>query len=314
MDVSTKLKNNGIGIVVFIYVILSIVSLTFFPFMHSDEGWLASLSRSMIIERDIGATEDFFPEASRNPHAIKSLFHIIQIPFITTSFSLISVRILSFIVGLFTLFFFFKSSLSIFNNKRYALLITLLLALDIQFIYISHFARQEIFILLIFSICLWVFYRPIKKWTFKNDILGGTLIGISIGFHPNIFIIATGFIFIYIFYSIFNRITKCSNKPTLLNTLLYVFILGLFGLLFIGISQLLDPEFISNYLNFGADHGVTNSLYTKLLKLPRFYEKMFSRISGTYYLPDIKLQLIVFTVSFFLLIPATLIFRKKEST
>lgn len=314
MKSSAILKNHGIKIAMFIYVILSIGSLTYFPFMHSDEGWLASLSRSMITEKDIGATEDFFHEASRNPHAIKSLFHIFQIPFITASFSLISVRILSFLVGLVTLFFFFKTSLSIFNNKKHAWLLTLLLAMDIQFIYISHFARQEIFILLVFSICLWFFYKPIKKWSFKNDIIMGALIGISIGFHPNIFIIATGFIFIYIFYSIHTRFTKYYSKPGFLNTLLFVLLLGFFGLIFIGISQILDPEFISNYLNFGANHGVTNSFYTKLLKLPRFYEKMFSRISGTYYLPDIRIQLVVFTVSFLFLIPVSLIFKKNRST
>ncbi len=307
-------KNHSIAAAVLIYVILSISSLTNFPFMHSDEGWLASLSRSMFIERNIGATEEFFHEANRNPHAIKSLFHIIQIPFITASFSLFSVRLLSFITGLFTLFFLFKSSFFIFKNKMHALIITSFLAMDIQFIYISHFARQEIFILLTFSICLWFFYKPIKQWSFKHDIIMGTIIGISIGIHPNIFIIATGFIFIYIYYSILNRITIYNNKPTLLNTLLFVFILGLFGLLFIGMSQLLDPGFLSNYLNFGADHGVTNSLYTKLLKLPGFYGKMFSRISGTYYLPDIKIQLLFFAVSFLLIIPVNLIFRKNKST
>ena len=308
------IKNPFLSAALFIYIILSLVSLTFFPFMHSDEGWLASLSRSILVERDIGATEDFFHEVNRNPHAIKSLFHLIQIPFTAAGFTLFSVRLLSLLAGLATLYFLFRSSLLIFHDRLFAGFVVILTALDIQFIYASHFARQEIIILLIFSICLYIFITPVKIWSYKKDIIIGGILGISIGFHPNVFIIATGFIFLYVFYSIVSALTKTGEKPTFLNTGVLILTLGLFGIIYISFSQILDSYFISNYLNFGADHGVASPLFIKLLKLPRFYRKMFFRISGTYYLPDIRVQLVMFSASFLLLIPLTLIIRKNRTT
>ncbi|MEA1910718.1 MAG: hypothetical protein U9N32_03460, partial [Spirochaetota bacterium] len=113
MQNTARLKKHGIAVAVFIYIILSILSLTYFPFMHSDEGWLASLSRSILLERNIGATEDFFHEVERNPHAIKTLFHLMQIPFISTGFNLFAVRLLSLIAGFITLYFLFLSSIII---------------------------------------------------------------------------------------------------------------------------------------------------------------------------------------------------------
>ncbi len=311
---TTILKNPAITVSVLIYVILSIASLTYFPFMHSDEGWLASLTRSILVERDIGATEDFFHEVNRNPHAIKSLFHLIQIPFTAAGFTLFSVRLLSLLAGLATLYFLFRSSLLLFHDKLFAIFVVVLTAIDIQFIYTSHFARQEIIILLIFSICLYIFFKPIKNWSYKKDIIIGGILGISIGFHPNIFIIASGFIFLYIFYSVIGLFAKKRNNPSFKNSGLLFFILGLSGIIYIIFSLILDPDFISNYINFGADHGVANPLFIKLLKLPGFYEKMFFRISGTYYLPDIRAQLVMFSASFLLLIPVTLIVRKNRTT
>ena len=308
------LKNPVITASVLIYVILSIATLTYFPFMHSDEGWLASLTRSILVETDIGATEDFFHEVNRNPHAIKSLFHLVQIPFAAADFTLFSVRLLSILAGLATLYFLFRSSLLLYHDKLFAVIVVALTAIDIQFIYISHFARQEIIILLVFSICLYIFSKPIENWSYNKDIIIGSILGISIGFHPNIFIIASGFIFLYIFYSVIYQITGKKGKPSFRNTGLLIFILGLFGSIYIILSLTLDPGFISNYTNFGADHGVTSSFFIKLLKLPRFYEKMFFRISGTYYLPDIRTQLIIFSASFLLLIPLTLIVRKNRTT
>ena len=159
-----------------------------------------------------------------------------------------------------------------------------------------------------------IFYKPIKNWSYKKDIIIGGILGISIGFHPNIFIIATGFIFLYVFYSIVGILSKTRKKPSFFNTGVLILTLGLFGIIYISFSQILDPDFISNYLNFGADHGVTSPLLIKLLKLPRFYRKMFFRISGTYYLPDIRTQLVIFTASFLLLIPLTLVIRKNRIT
>ena len=65
-----------------IYVAVSSGCLTEFPLMHSDESWLAGLSRNMLAERNVGATETFFDAKVRYPHTFKTLFHLCQILFI----------------------------------------------------------------------------------------------------------------------------------------------------------------------------------------------------------------------------------------
>ena len=306
------IKNPCISAAVFIYIILSIASLIYFPTMHSDEGWLASLSRTISIEHNIGASEDFFHEVNRNPHAIKSLFHLLQIPFINFSFSLFTVRLLSLIAGLITLGYLYKSSIIIFQDKLIAFIFTLLIGIDIQFLYISHFARQEILILMIFSISLYIFLKPGKIWLYRKDLFIGTILGISIGIHPNIFIIATGFIFLYLFYSTFHLISRNRKYPSIFNLAILILILGLFGTFYIALSIKLNSNFLSGYLSFGEGVGVTKPFIIKILKLPRFFEKMFFRIGGTYYLPDIRPQLIIFAVSFLTLIPISILLPKKR--
>lgn len=305
------IKKPYLTTTVFIYIALSIHTLIYFPSMHSDEGWLASLSRSISIENNIGSSEDFFHETDRNPHAVKILFHLIQIPFISISFSLFSVRLLSFIAGLITLWFLFKSTHILLHDKYLALGLMAITAIDIQFIYISHFARQEILILMIFSICLYIFLKPNKAWGYRKDILIGSILGISIGLHPNIFIIALGIISLYLFNSIIRLINKNTKYPSLYNMGFLIGILTLFGMLYVSLSLFLNPDFFSDYINFGKEVGVSKPFIIKILKLPRFYEKMFFRIGGTYFLPDIRPQLIFFAVSFISLIPMA-IFMKKQ--
>ena len=77
----------------------SLVSLLFlerFPYVHSDESWLAGLSRGMLEEGSIGVTEAFFDAKPRYPHAIKTLFHLMQAGMISVfGYSVRTVRLLS---------------------------------------------------------------------------------------------------------------------------------------------------------------------------------------------------------------------------
>jgi len=297
---------------IFIYIGINLLSLSNFPPMHSDEGWLASLSRSIYFEKNIAAGEDFLHEVKSNPHAIKILFHLIQIPFIYISYSLVSVRVLSLIAASITLWFLFKTALILFKNQILAVMFIILIALDIEFIYISHFARQEIIILMIFSICLYLFFKPIKKWKIKNDILIGSILGISIGIHPNIFIIVLSFIILYLFYSIINHKKNRPEYPSFINLGILIITLTLFGLAYIGLSFLINPDFLSEYVNFGNSVGVTKPLIIKVLKFPRFFKKMFFHIGGTYYLPNIRPQMLLFVLSFITLIPVSIFYKNKR--
>ncbi|MEG0271461.1 MAG: 4-amino-4-deoxy-L-arabinose transferase, partial [Clostridia bacterium] len=64
-----------------LWFLLNLLFLTRYPYMHSDESWLAGLSRSMLSNHSIGVTESFFDLKPRYPHAIKLLFQLLLMPF-----------------------------------------------------------------------------------------------------------------------------------------------------------------------------------------------------------------------------------------
>ena len=92
------------------YFILNLLFLTKFPFVHSDEAWLSGLTRNMMENKSLWVTEPFFDLKPRNPHGFKTLFHVLQMPFITIfSYKVFSARLMSLTFSVFTLFVFYKS-------------------------------------------------------------------------------------------------------------------------------------------------------------------------------------------------------------
>jgi deoxyuridine 5'-triphosphate nucleotidohydrolase len=72
------------------------------------------------------------------------LFHTIQVIFIEIlGYRIFSVRLVSLIFGALTLFYLYKLSKLILKEDIYSLIPSILMAMDVQFIYASHFARQE---------------------------------------------------------------------------------------------------------------------------------------------------------------------------
>lgn len=298
-----------------LYLLFHLLTLCSFPFAHSDEAWLASLSRTMLQSGELSATEEFFHITPRYAHAIRILFHILQFPFILISFSLISVRLFSLLCGLGTIIFmvrlglFFKEE----GETRFLYLIpALLLGIDIQFIYISHLARQEICLLLLLVFSLDYFYRSLRQHRFRDDILLGIVSGLAVGIHPNSFIIAIPIASLYLFYLISHRGVEGFSGVGLRNFLLWLLPIVFFALIFLLASRYFEPSFPRHYLEFGAKHGVADSLLTKLIRLPRFYKKMFYQIGGTYYLPDIRLQLLVFAATIGFSFLTLIIYKRKR--
>lgn len=298
-----------------LYLLFHLLTLSSFPFAHSDEAWLASLSRTMLQSGDLSATEEFFHITPRYGHAIKILFHILQFPFILISFSLSSVRLFSLLCGLGTIIFMVRIALFFREEGETTFLFlipALLLGIDIQFIYMSHLARQEICLLLLLVFSLDYFYRSLRQHRFRNDILLGIVPGLAVAIHPNSFIIALPIASLYLFYLITGRRAERFPGIGLKNFFLWLLLILFFALIFLIASKCFEPSFPRHYLEFGAKHGVTDSFLTKLLGLPRFYKKMFYQIGGTYYLPDIRLQLLVFAATIGFSFLTLLIYRKKR--
>ncbi len=307
MKINLKQPGRIKIVIIVLYLVFNLYSLGFFPFAHSDEGWLASLSRTMIKEKSLTATEDFFHLTVRHPHAVKSLYHVMQFPFVAASDTLFSVRLLSLAAGLTALFLLFRASRFFVGNTSLAWVVTLLTAVDSEFLYSAHFGRQEIIVAAVFCAGLFLFIRPKKYWYYKHDLVLGGILAAAEGIHPNIFVISSAITFLYLAAAELRKITGEKKYPSFKNLGLFLAVLAAGALIYTGISILMDPGFVAHYLAFGSQTGVTDPLIIKLLKLPRFYSKMFYRISGTYFLPDVRPQLILFGIISVMLIPAAFI-------
>jgi len=278
----------AILLLIAIYFILSLSTLTSFPFVHSDEAWLSGLSRNIALHQDFSVTEPFFDLFERQPHALKILFHSIQIIFFKLlGYNIFSFRLISFVFGILTLYLFFKLSLKILKNSLLAIAATLILAVNVQFVYASHLARQEILILFFMVWSFYFYNKNLDIHHYQHDIVTAGIIGISIGIHPNSFIISLPLAFLYVYHI-------ATKKLKLRNLLLFGLILFVFALIFIALSKSLNPNFISDYAKYGKSMGVLQTLSAKLGELKYYYLKLFYQVSGTYYTPKIRFELILF--------------------
>ncbi|WBW98861.1 glycosyltransferase family 39 protein [Oceanirhabdus sp. W0125-5] len=287
-----------------IYLFLNVVTLTKFPFVHSDESWLAGLSRGYSINHTPYVTESFFDLYPRNPHMIKVIFHYLQTLFIKIfGYNIFSVRLISLIAGMITIYLMYIIFNRILKDSMRAALLTILSSLNIQFIYASHFARQEIILLMIMIGCYYIYRFSCLSLTKKVTIIG-ILVGIAIGFHPNAFILGVVFGMIMLIDFIKKEI---SYKLLII----YGFIILGFGAIFVGLSFLGDINFINNYSNYGATLNVDATLIDKLFNLDEFYIKLFNQIGGTYYLPNIKMILVSIGIMFIGSLVGIILFKDK---
>lgn len=277
----------ALGIYMLLYFIINVITLTDFPFVHSDEAWLSGLTRNMMESGSLGVTETFFDLKPRYPHGIKSIFHLLQMPMLALfGYQVFSFRLLSLIFGCLSILIFYFLLSYLLNrcdgiSGWYPLLGAVLLSLDIQFIYSAHFARQEI--LLIFSMLL-VVYALAKR----SYITAALVTGLSIGLHPNSFLLGTMAVVILL------PKVRGSWKPLFQ----YGGVTGAFGLAFILLSLSFDKHFFSHYLAYGnSEFDIGASPASKLAELPYFIQKIWHGVSGTYYVPNIRLQLILFAIT-----------------
>ncbi len=256
---------------------INLLFLTDFPFMHTDEAWLAGLSRAMITERSPSAVEPFFDLIHRAPHAIKLLFHCGQALFIQIlGYKLFSIRLFSLLTGAFSMAAFKELCDRL---KLPGAVCALLLSVQIQFIYASHFGRQEIQLLLLMLLSLNAVYSS-KTDVFKRGLLAGLPTAIAVGFHPNAFIIAWPAGLILLFEII-------RKRRKIREGLGFMIPPALSSVFFVMLSLWFNRSFIFDYSSFGSEVGVFNPFDVKLLGFDDFYRKLFMQISGTYYTPNI---------------------------
>ena len=284
-------RRSFLLLLITLYILLNLVTLTRFPLMHSDESWLSGLSRHILVTGNYTETEPFFDLKPRQPHALKIIFHSLQMLVIKLfGYSLFNVRLLSLVFGIGTLYFFYRLCRLILPAEKWAFWACLFMGVDIQFIYASHFGRQEIILLWVMIFGMYYFFKNLNFHRYLHDLFLGALAGLGIGIHPNSLIIMLAFFGIYLTYLLRKKI----NHQSLL-----VFGLGFTipVLFFTFLSFRFDPNFLSNYFAYGQEQfKILSPFSTRLSRLTIFLKTIYLRQGGTYYLPDLKVQTILLTV------------------
>jgi 4-amino-4-deoxy-L-arabinose transferase-like glycosyltransferase len=280
-------------VVCLIFFLLNLFTLTDFPFVHSDETWLSGLTRTMLETGSPASTEYFFDLYERNPHALKILFHAVEIGWISLfGYSIQVIRMLSLLAGTAAIFILYQAVFKITKSLSAALFGMVLMAVDVQFIYASHTARQEIWLVLILLTGLNLLLKSFGslnkissgKWSFFSDSTAGFVLGLSFGFHPNGLIILFPILGYYIYYLFIDR------KPVLKNFLVFIGIFGITTTFFLILSFIFNANFITDYAAYGETLGVLESPGSKLAGWLEFYKKLYYQVSGTYYTPNIRPQ------------------------
>ncbi|SIQ33252.1 hypothetical protein SAMN05920897_10744 [Alkalispirochaeta americana] len=255
------------------YLGLHLWSLPWFPFVHSDEAWLASLSRTIWLEKNLAATEEFFLLTPRHPHAIKTLYHLIQGPLVSRWWTIGAARAPSLAGGLITVALL---GLVLRREKIFppvAVALTLAFALDPLLFAASHLARQEALLLAALA----------GGIAAGSALVAGIILGLAVFIHPNSFVAAAAVLPWVVYRSRPGRMVR--------DLAIYLGMLALAGTLALALSLFWDPQFFSNYLAFGRSVGVTAHPLVRLREAVNFIIKMSQRIAGTYYLPPSLIQL-----------------------
>lgn len=272
---------------------LHLLFLTRYPLVHSDESWLGGLTRNMLATGNLGVTEPFFDLKPRYPHAVKILFHLLQMPFILAlGYSVFALRLLSLLSGVAALYLFYRCCRQVASFKL-SFALTVAVSCSGPFIAAAHTARQEILLLCMLLGLTLVLLKARGEVTPRVAAKLGLLTGLSAGLHPNAMLLACG-CGAAILLTMAGR-KRFRFKPVLT----FIAVTGGVALVFVGISLSFDPRFFADYLRYGETEfdllvPVTDKFHQSLAYLQRLWDGQ----SGTYTLPLLKPLLIICALAF----------------
>lgn len=269
---------------IILFFIINALTLMRFPTVHSDELWLKGIANEMVAQKSFRVTEPFFDVYPRVIHPFRWAYNAVLICFLTVYDHVFSVRMVSLVFSTFSLWIFYKILKKQFMDVPYRVLFGLAaLIFNIQFIYSAHMGRQETMIL--FALLLG-YYLIITR---KSELHLAILVLFTMGIHPNSFILGV-LISGQLFYQAFFRIIEWKK--------LFKF-LGLMGMgicLYFVAGKWLNPNFVSDYLTFGASLGIDSPNLGRFKGFYWYFYKLYQQIGGTYDLFNLKGYLLIFAV------------------
>ena len=295
-----------VGLFVLAYFCVNLLFLTRYPLVHSDESWLGGLTRNMMASGWPGVTEPFFDLKPRYPHAIKILFHLMQMPLIALfGYGIFPLRLLSLLAGCAALLMAYRCSRRT-ASFGVSMAVMAMMSVNAQFLTAAHTARQEILLLLMLLIMLDVLLASRNPITLSTALRLGLLSGLSVGLHPNSFLLALGCGSSILLLMAARR--QFAWKPLAV----YIVVTGALALCFVGLSFLFDAQFPAHYRRYGeSEFDLNVSLAEKLILFPDYLQKLWLGESGTYILPGLKFQFVL--IVFLLLWGGIRAVRRREA-
>ena len=277
-----------------LYISIQLLTIMAFPIVHSDEIWLRSIANQMWADKSYAITESYFDLLPRVVHPFRWFYNAILVVVMPAlGNGVFSIRSISLIFASLSLLIFYRFAIIKTNNSWVSLLITATLAVNIQFLYSAHQGRQEMVLFFLMTLGLYLLLQNHSRLLFKLLLITF----IALGVHPNSFILAGIFFAALLF--------KLGPKKAGL------YFLGTTGiaLLYWCIGNLIQPDFISGYLSYGATQGIEPSASNRLMGLYWYFYKLYHQIGGTYDLFDIRMNLILFA---FMLISTVLWLKSRD--
>lgn len=270
-----------------LFFIVNLLTLMHFPVVHSDELWLRGIADEMLLQNSFSVTEPFFDLYPRVVHPFRWLYNLVLIGFFSIfGSSAFTMRLVALTFGALSLLIFDKLIEKRFSSNLYRIIGTSILALDVQFIYSSHMGRQETMIL--FLLLLGVRIALSEKWK-QAPYAMAILVLIGMGIHPNSFILGVVFSMLLAYKAI-------SAYAPVKDLFRFWGATGLGVLAYAIIGFIMNPNFISGYLRFGATLGVDAPLMNRFEGFYWYFIKLFKQIGGTYDLMDIRMTLILMAI------------------
>lgn len=280
------------------YAVLSLHTLGTFPFVHSDECWLAGLTRDMMAARDFGVSESFFSLKPRVPHALKLLFHGAQMAAVSVlGFQIGAVRILSWMTGLLCLALCYLVGKRL-GGRGMGTALMALVSVDIQFLYASHFARQEIGIAACLLFCVAVLLGCGGVPSRGQAAALAAVTGLGVGIHPNSFLCASACGCMMAAGAVRRKKEGAPVRDAFQSLAVYAVLTGIAAAVFVGISFTFSPHFLPDYFRYGEEEfELSRSAAGRLGEFFAFFRSVIRREGVTYYLPLITPQFVIMAAS-----------------
>jgi hypothetical protein len=147
----------------------------------------------------------------------------------------------------------------------------------------------------------------------KKHLQAGLITGLAIGLHPNSFLIGT-MCAVMLMPLGMERMSRLRSWKPLLG---YAGVTTAFAAIFVSASLMFDRQFFRHYFEYGnSEFDIGAPVTSKLMELPYFFKKIWFGVSGTYYVPDIRFELVLFSSAVLILGVLTVLGRlekKKEA-